>query len=346
MTGSFSVRKCTFKDNRIAIASWGSDNMIIQDNNISGIGNHPENGGHRGLTLRNCTGYTVTDNTFVGIGSGVSDHVGIWARNTGSEYNEIKENKFDSLYIANLAEENNSGADVMNGLHYLCNNNLNENTYDFLVRDDGISLYQGGDQDATGNTFTHFNSNFGDFYNMSPDEIKYYHLPTNDHKPLLGYYDGILPIEVGDDADNCSAITDIPIPDTTHTPPPMDSLVLPPTDEAVIIQLYDGAKNSLDSLSDVYLSLLNGGKSEDTLVGEILAANTSQASSLEQELVGYSPYLSRKVLEAVATRGDILSDASIENIISGNPDELGGAGFQAFLYSELETDLVDSILVD
>ena len=328
------------------MASWGSDNVIVQDNKISGIGNHPEQGAHRGLTLWNCTGYTVTDNIFTGTGSDALDRAGIWTRNTGSEYNEIKGNRFDSLFVANLAEEDNSGEDTEDGLHYLCNENLNENTYDFLVRDEGIAQYQGGDEDATGNTFTHFNSSFGDFYNLSPDEVKYYHLPANDHTPLPGgYYEGIMPIEVGNDADNCSAMTDVPVPDTIHNDnPPIDSLVLPPSDEAVVIQLYDSAKHSLDSLSDVYLSLMNGGKAEDTLVAEVLAAGTSQAAALEQELVGYSPYLSRTVLEAVATRGDIFPDTSIQNIISGNPDELGGVGLQAFLYSELDTGLVDSIL--
>ncbi|MEO1261731.1 MAG: T9SS type A sorting domain-containing protein [Bacteroidota bacterium] len=344
LTGSFYVRKCTFKDNRIAIASWGSDNVIVQDNKISGIGNHPEQGTHRGLTLWNCTGYTVTDNTFEGIGSGVSNHVGIWSRNTGSEYNEIKENKFDDLFMANLAEENNSGALIQGGLHYLCNENLIENTHDFLVRDGGISVHQGGDLDAAGNIFSHFNTTVGDFYNLSPDEIKYYHLPVDGHRPL--YYEGIGPIEVSDISDNCSAVTDIPIPDTIrHDSPPQDSLVLPPQDKTQMAGLYDSAKKSLDSLYLVYSSLLNGGKMEDSLVMKVLDAKSSDAVALELELAGYSPYLSRPVLEAVATRGDILTDASIENILSGNPDELGGAGLQAYLYDELDTALVDSILL-
>ena len=344
LTGSFYVRKCTFKDNRISIASWGSDNVIVQDNRISGIGNHPEQGTHRGLTLWNCTGYTVTDNTFEGTGSGVSNHVGIWSRNTGSEYNEIKENKFDDLFMANLAEENNSGALIQGGLHYLCNENLIENTHDFLVRDAGISVHQGGDFDAAGNIFSHFNTTVGDYYNLSPDEIKYYHLPVDGHRPL--YYEGIGPIEVSDGSGNCSAVTDIPFPDTIkHDSPQQDSLVLPPPDKAQTAGLYDSAKKSLDSLYLVYSSLLNGGKTEDSLVLEVLDAKSSDAAALEQELTGYSPYLGRPVLEAVASRGDILSNTAIENILSGNPDELGGTGLQAYLYSELDTALVDSILL-
>ena len=329
--GTFTVRNCTFTENRIGIASWANDNVVITGNTFEGIGKHIQTGSHRGLTLSNCTGYTVKDNEFYGLGGTIKDRVGIWALNTGSEVNTIKRNKFEGVYQANLAEENNRGNDPEEGLQYLCNENFG-NTYDFRVLDGGVAQYQGGSQDAAKNFFGHYNVTDGDFDNESGKKITYYYLPIAGQIPE--YYHSISPVQVLNDVvDNCA--------DLKHND---DHGILTPTEEPLIEQIFTSAKSSYDQLKASYTALLNGGDNEAVLTGTIQSATGQDAPSLKQDLLGISPYLTSGVLEAVVSRGDIFTNGDLYDILSANPDELGSPGFQDFLYRELDGLLADSIL--
>lgn len=329
----FTVKQCTLTDNRVGIANWANNNIIIEDNVIQGIGNHNQPGDHRGLTLRNCTGFTVEGNTFIGTGGGLENPnlIGIWAVNTGSESNEIWDNDFKKLYAANQAEENNRGTSAIDGLQYFCNTNIDENGFDFLVFDVGIAVNQGSEEEATKNVFSHYNPALGDFNNQSLGAINYFHTDAQEETPLDGYYLNIEPM-LTEQAVDCSDSG------SDHDTP------LSGEEEEAVIHKYDEAKIAYDALQATYEGLLNGGNPEGTLAAEVEAATSGEADQLAQDLMGYAPYLTKKVLEEVAKRSDIFSDNDLEDILAANPDELRAPGLQAFLYAELDEGLVDNIL--
>ncbi|MCO6488164.1 MAG: hypothetical protein J5I98_07090 [Phaeodactylibacter sp.] len=202
-SSKFTVKQCTLTDNRVGIANWANNNIVIEDNFIQGIGNHNQPGDHRGLTLRNCTGFRVEGNTFIGTGGGLENPnlIGIWAVNTGSESNEIRDNIFEKLYAANQAEGNNTGELAPDGLQYLCNKNIDENGFDFLVFDAGIAINQGSEEGATKNVFSHFNAAFGDFNNQSSGAINYFHTDVDEETPWEGYFVGIEPMVTDEETD-------------------------------------------------------------------------------------------------------------------------------------------------
>lgn len=272
-------------------------------------------------------------NTFTGTGGGLENPnlIGIWALNTGSESNRITNNAFEKLYAANQAEENNTGEFADEGLQYLCNKNIDENGYDFLVFDAGIAINQGNELAATKNVFSHFNAALGDFNNQSSGAINYFHTDAQEETPLEGYFVGIEPMVTSEETD-CSGSGG------------GDDPVLTQEEEEEVIHKYGEAKNIYDSLQVIYGGLLNGGNAEQALAGEVAAATSGEADQLAQDLLGYAPYLTQKVLKEVAKRSDIFSDNDLEDILVANPDELRAPGLQAFLYAELDEGLVDNIL--
>jgi len=336
--GNFSIKACNFKDNQIGVAAWGSNNPIVQNNTFEGIGQFPGASFHYGLALRHSPAFTVTGNVLKGV-PGTPNTTGILISYAGGGSNEVKNNQYEGLEAANRAQGDNKGNQIGSGLQYLCNTNnaLPGNTYDFLVFDEGIAGSQGGVL-ATDNVFSHSNSSFGDFNNQATSGIVYRHRTAQEETPLPGYYFNISPTPTVNGVD-CSDAGggEIPIPDDGDAK-------LTPAQEQSLVQVYQTALAGHTTLLGSYGSSLNGGQPEDALAAQVAAATSQTAAQLEQSLLSYSPYLTTGVLEAVVGRTDIYTDASIEAVLEANPDELSSPSFQAFLYGELPTALVDSVL--
>ena len=334
---NYHISNCIFRNNQTGIASWSTDNFTIKDNTFEGIGAYDVSSFQTGLAIRECTGFTITGNTFKG--ADAPQNIGILAADTHSEANTIKANFFEGLYAANWAIGDNKGIEAFEGLQYLCNtnNSVIGNTHDFLVQGKGIAESQGGGE-ATKNIFSHFNPSFGDFDNQG-DGLVYFHAPPTEETPLPGYFFNIIREETSIEfgcSDGEGDGPQIPEDDGEHN--------LTPGEEQLLLLNFQNAQTGYNTESATYQGLLNGGLTEANLTGQVMAATAQNAAQLEQDLLGYSPYLTVPVLEAVVLRKDVFSNNSIQGILTANPDGLRPLAFQAFLYNELDATLADTIL--
>ncbi len=340
----YYIENTVFSDNQVSIASWNVNNFTVKDNDFEGIGAFDGSDRQTGLSVTNGSGFTITGNTFVGI-PGATENTGILADNTGGGPNEIIGNtNFEGLYAANWATGNNKGNQIGAGLQYLCNtNNSNiDNTYDFLVEDGSIAGSQGGGL-ATKNIFSHLSSSSGDSdFNNQGDVLIYYHASPQNETPEFYTTISIEPFETPLLSDCSGGVNDVGIFIPIHD----GNTKLTTAQLVQLEQDFVTVNTNYDTLLVNYQAQLNGGLTETVLAGQIMSSTAQDVSQLEQDLLAYSPYLTTGVLEAVVARSDIFSDNSIEGILGANPDELRSLDFQAFLYSELDGALVDSILTD
>jgi hypothetical protein len=326
--GTFFIRQCTLANNEIGIASHGCNNIEVQDNTFDKIGDYATTDRHIGLLLEDCTGFEIHGNHFYGGNSNPANRYGIIANDTGAEGNLIERNKFKDLYAANQAEAtNNDPLQVFAGLQYLCNENESGNSFDFLIKDAGIAGAQGAANLAAGNTFSYFNSTDGDYKNVSAGGIDYF------------YFDG-----AGQKPDNYSNITPI---QTTFENTCMDDDHDYPIDLhelEVLLGYLSEIKADYRTLLNLYLSLLNGGYTEPTLINLINNTNAGGANGLQQQLLAASPYLTEEALKAFALRDDIFTAQQISTVLAANPDVLREPSLQAWLYAQFTSTYVDGLL--
>jgi Pregnancy-associated plasma protein-A len=330
---TFSVERCTLKNNFNGISNWGVDDAIIRENTFTGIGNHPwyqtePDTAHAGLVLNNCTDFVVEENSFTGSFTGATHTIGILTHNSGSQPTLIQLNRFDSLNVAEQAEKGNSDSFTGIGLQYWCNDNLGANTYDFFVAQGGnIAASQGGGAAARNRFSLNGNNPASDFDNEGGDDILYYYRDTLSERP-----DSIFGIELNLNKDGviCSG-------EGEEDPAPM-----PADTKDSLRQVFDENKSLSDSLQTVYAANLDGGDTEGLLSA---AENVTQLTlgQVRQDLLTASPWVTAPVLQAVVSRQDVFLDATIYEVLSANPDEIRAPAMQSFLYSELSQGLADSI---
>ena len=343
--GNFSVKQCTFKNNLKGIEVWASKNFTITGNSFEGIGDYLGGYYDAGLDMQDCKSFTVSGNSFKGVTS-TMETFGIRVGNTGSESNIIKNNFYEDLDSANRAEGDNKGAAEDEGLQYHCNTNNanNGNRYDFHVFDVGIAESQGGGF-ATQNIFSHSNSTLGDLNNQSANGFVYYHGLPQAETPLPGYFtdSNVFPQFSSTDADCTGGIGGGGVPEEPSDHVDKDS-ILTTGGELYYTQAYENAYAAFDSISTLYNGKLNGGQSESSLIGQLMLATSYDTTTIKQDLLDYSPYLTTKVLGVLVARSDLFSDQALFSILSSNPDELRSITFQDYLYLELDEALVDTIL--
>jgi hypothetical protein len=305
-----------------------------------------------GLYLDNCTGYTVEQNAF---SSGSSDYftLGIIANNSGTDNNSIYNNTLHNLYCGILAQNRNRNSDGTTGLSIKCNDfTLCE--YDIAVtagssgNEMGINKWQGSGQNfataPAGNTFSHYNTLYGDY--------------SNNCHSLTYYYNN------GGNVVNGSAITYV-IPEyrTTNVAPSVNpypytysKLVNCPVNYPLEIDEFEEkeefglASQESDSLSDLYLSVVDAGNT-DSLKQIVQTSFTSEAWQIYQELLNVSPWLSDTVLVASAIKEDVLDAAMLTDVLSANPQAAKSDTVQTTLdarynlLTEEQRSLIDENLV-
>jgi hypothetical protein len=285
------VSGCHFKNNAIGISSWGVDGIIVEDNSFENIGGHALAHGvtvHRGLELRDCTGFRVEDNHFTGTTNGTSNTIGILTYNSKTQSNLIRRNDFSGLNVANQAEKiNASTIPPPTGLEYWCNENLGDNTYDFFVAPGGNIASSQGNGNGAKNFFSlNDNNPASDFNNEGDEAITYFHLNNVPEIPIS--YFGIVRqlVDLGVDCGETIGETPVPVP----IPHPLPSEL-----KDLLTVEFEKADFSFDSLSAVYLNLLDGGDTED-LLSEVSNANQSTAGQVKQHLLSLSPYVTGTAL--------------------------------------------------
>ncbi|NOY49460.1 MAG: T9SS type A sorting domain-containing protein [Chlorobi bacterium] len=164
------IRNSDFVNNGVGITLHDVDYSIITDNTFT-IGWSPaciDNMG-KGIYLDNSNSFAIEDNTFnVDNPIGGNIYVGIHTNNTNSAGDEIYNNTFAGMNIANYAEGKNWNEYFETGLAYYCNKNTGSD-WDFYVKDyaedyDGIQKLQGSKSMPAGNEFSstaswHFDNN-------------------------------------------------------------------------------------------------------------------------------------------------------------------------------------------
>lgn len=192
---SFSnvVDQTDFVDNNRGVIVRASGGLKIIRNTFA-IGNHPSNNDSYGVSVLRQGDFIAQQNDFAPStnSSFNGPSLGFWVDDLGSGFNEIKNNTFTNLALANLAH-GNSGFDLSNqfgGLQYLCNGQTG-NALDITV----MQAYQatvgaaiGTDQGDFGqpayNSFSYpLNGSFGIDWHFSNDasllsQINYW-IPPN-----------------------------------------------------------------------------------------------------------------------------------------------------------------------
>lgn len=330
---------CIFKNfhTGITVRNWDSpytfyakdcifDNLVYGINNYAGnfstmINNQFTVGSTNfeelcafGINQRMATGFAIENNDFGFLTESIcTDHYGIHTMNTNG-VDEIYRNSFTDLKYANFASNKNyAGQYQVYGLSYICNQN-DRNYADFYIQDNYLSMIQHNQGDRSfpaGNTFSRtgaihlYNGNLGGFLA--------YH-----YNPLITAQSPD-PLKVFGNVNLIQAIGDNPC--NNHYGGTKEDVKLTGEEKLATEFEYADALYNFNSINELYTSLLDGGSTENKLL-EVTTATENDAWILRNSLLGSSPHLTETVLKAMSERTDILSESTIFEILSANPDEL------------------------
>ncbi|RLD58531.1 MAG: hypothetical protein DRJ05_07890 [Bacteroidetes bacterium] len=173
------IRESNFANNGYGIHFRSVNDAVVVGNKFElGIYDDCNYDAGTGIFLDNCKRFAIEDNRFKLLQNAPPAHyVGMHTLNTNNTFDEIYDNKFDDMIVANHAEGKNWNVENTMGLAYYCNKNQN-NSWDFYVEKDdgsgktGIQKNQGSRYYVAGNTFSQ--SATGHFNNWGSYEIDYY----------------------------------------------------------------------------------------------------------------------------------------------------------------------------
>jgi len=290
-----------------------------------------------GLEMNNCTGYVIEQNTFTHttLGNPGDEYLGIRVIGQILEsevvYNQIYNNSFQGVTVANQAEGVNLNQYNNTGLYYTCNEN-SDNVYDFYTTDVGIAKFQGTHSEPAGNTFSkHTIPLYSDFNNQAQYTVNYryyngdtYQHPENVYNVITGSAPHVngCPDHFGN---NGGAI---------------DKLTREQID--ALRQEYSDNTTAYNNKLALFESLEDGGNPSE-LAAEIAACTPYDTAVLHSELLTISPFLSGEILRAVADRSDVFSTSTLFEILAANPDELRNEAFLTYL-AEKENPLPEYMI--
>jgi len=245
-----------------------------------------------GLLSDRCTGYLINNNDFKRTNSHTTS-VGILMSNSGTAENVIQKNKFTFLLHGNISSQDNSG------LQYLCNENSNKGVSDLFLKGKVFPI-QGTKANGTGNT-TEAPSNVAlKLDSLGLGNITYY------YKNVSG--------QVPQDITNTGKLTRS-VADTVIC------LIKgkPKSDTIKHLTVYEKLKDTMNIRKNTRTDSIDGGNTTG-LLAFISGANSGTATSLYNQLINRSPWLSSEVVLAAYNRSDILDSTKRANILFENPD--------------------------
>lgn len=151
------------------------------------------------------SGFTFEENDFLKVSGNVTNTIGTICKNTGSFNNVVRKNRYTGISHGNVANDNNGiFVTPARGLYYLCNENTDVSTHDFLVANGMIRTRQGievaiitpGQQttytyNAAGNRFSYFPGiTLSDFKN-AVFVLDYYYNPNKPNQEPLDVSSGV-----------------------------------------------------------------------------------------------------------------------------------------------------------
>lgn len=284
-------------------------------NNYSVTKDTFENSLKYGLLSDECTGYNIYYNVFKRTNT-YPNSVGILMSRSGSGENTIQQNKFISLLHGNISSGENGG------LQYLCNENDGNSPSDLFLKGK-VSPIQGTKANGTGNSNT-INNVALKLDSLSLGNLTYYYKNVSTQRPQDISNTGKLTRTIADTV-ICSIKGK-----TKH-------------DTIKHLTEYEKLKDTLNIRKDTRTDSIDGGNTAGML-SYIAGANSGSATSLYNQLIYRSPWLSSEVALAAYNRSDILDSTKRANILFENPDLFVSREFRQEL-SDADTPLPESSLL-
>jgi hypothetical protein len=330
ITGSevISIKKSNFISNRTGIYLSGENYATIVQDTFKVYFEKKSRDTLCGLYLDYCKGFQVEENTFLGNYSYQfmqlkSKCIGIVINNSGEDYNEIYNNRFDSLYIGTLAQNVNRDEKKGTGLQILCND-YTKNYFDISVTADnsaginGIADNQGSNgiepTSPANNTFSYFNpdpNNDSSDYANECAALIYWYLSNSNSAHLQPLYYSVPKVDPQYNfLNNYEYEKDSCCP-SSFSPGGGGSLIDTKVLMAEYIQKADSVNSQIDYFED-------GGDTYN-LRNDILTCLPEDADELTNVLISYSPYLSDSVMVASAEKEYVFDSDMITGILSENP---------------------------
>ncbi len=327
-TEVISIKKSNFISNRTGIYLSGENYATVVQDTFKVYYENRSLDTICGLYLDYCTGYQVEENYFHGNYKYQemqlpSKCVGIAINNSGEEYNEIYNNRFDSLYIGTLAQNVNRGSKEGAGLQILCNNytrgyfDISVTSYD-TVGISGISDNQGSDgsdwTSPANNTFSYSNPNnnndFSDYFNECENLIYWYLKDTVPAHVKPRYYSRPEVNPQFNYLNNHEYVKDSCCPSSLNQGG--GELLLKNR-----AQMNDFLFKA-DSLESLIHDFEDGGNTYE-LRNDILTSSQEDANILYELLSAYSPYLSDSVMIASVEKEAVFNSEMVTGVLSENP---------------------------
>lgn len=246
----------------------------------------------KGVSLYNCSGYKVEENTFTGINN---SGYGIFVYNSGYANNEIYKNNFINLNKGCYAAGTNSGnMKPTSGLHFICNSYNNNNNPIYVEPNGNIDPYQGSTTVSAGNAFV--SSNNYDILNYGGWLYYYANLSVPTNIPSPNYRVTVR----GGGANECLSYI--------GTPKPIDGS----------LSSLATMTTEVEQLETQRTAIVDGGNTNQ-LETEIVTSFPTEAYELRNKLLAESPYLSDTILATTAKSENVLPAVMVKQVLKANP---------------------------
>lgn len=287
---------------------FGNTFKVKNENYIVGSNDYPY-----GLYFDKTIPIDNESNFFQGINTVPNGiNAGLIVRSTGPNFSEIFNNDFHALSIGVQAlNDNVDEINLYTGLTFRCNKYL-DCKYDFDIyiepssstKNIGICPFQGTKTIPPNNTFSKNNSILlYNINNTAARTITYKHQLANLSDPLVP-------------AVNKNTYTE---PETYVSGNFCNPTYRGPCTPCQLRLPLLNNKTIMENLNATWNSLIDNGNSPTNVVSDIENAKISNADSIYNKLMSYSPWLSVKALGKLASMENVFSDEQIKNVMVSNP---------------------------
>jgi len=332
-TYTFSVTESNFENNVFGVITSAHNNFNVRDctfrvgkTNVTGA---PET--HEGVVIMSGTGFNVDQNTFRPTFTSVNPNtIGIRAKDTGTEINQIYNNTFiknspsdQNIFYGNLANGlNRNTLSPSNGLKYFCNININNkiNGLDFSLTDQGISYAQGSLTYPAKNGFSLGTQLSGapagsDFNNGAfTGNITYYHTLITQENPMNIF--AVSKFPTNSTFNQCQDLYD----DGEIDPRSAMSSLDPLAEYAEIAEQYYTTIHDLEEALTNRNNRIDGGN-VSALLNQIQGLAYNTKNEIIQHLYEIAPFISLEAMVALFAKiNDPVTKAEFREIALVNPD--------------------------
>lgn len=333
-----------FDENVHGVRVATHDGIIVTRNKFE-MGNHPDALAqkNRSIWTESSRGFKIEENEILLSNNSISgvETYGIVIENTGSTNNQVYRNETNDINQGIRAVGlNRNPSNDYSGFEALCNEFYLTQNHDYFIdvhqlfpSISGVRNYQGTPQTSAGNRFSYQPGSENDISTVTGNPFTYWWNTTdNTNAEPKEFTTSQITLNTSTNGNSCVSRFG-----TGEPQPPFD-----PTERIAVANNFSGAKSNYDAFFYNYLTLLDGGDTEE-LLNEIQNSFPSEAWELRCELMADSPYLSQEVLEEAAYSG-VLTDALLLEVCLANPDATRSEEFLLILEFEIPNPLPNSMV--